>query len=749
MNRRKITANLCSKKYFLAVTLSVVIGSFLLLSGRAFAGGGVGTGGGGTGGGSTAGYGTRNGHGWLLYDTNGPGPSGGFRNGTAWGTVQGICQGANASGVMVFGIANSAGNIKGYNYIQDYSIGHYAAGTSVDGGRATAIDTFWAQASFNDLPNKGVSTAGFTFGGASGNVAWFCTGIDNVNHDPAGDSAMNCTAGFQGWVLDADNLNARLGIAIVIKPPGTGWNDPTSYKINDTANQAIPNPPFNTAALAAFGVTGNRGFTIALPSQFKNGTNYDWLIIAANAAGTPSNPLGFSVLGQGTFNCPVPSVGFRITPKADAALKPDVEDPNQVILKSGIINSAAVGVKGGTVKRSYYVRRISGGAPVPLPGIVNKVDNRTLTTFDYPDETVTIAPGFLQPGDRVCVEVYVSPASGTVDSTGNLVSTGTPATDSIEGCDRLVNRPYVTFSGGDVAAGGVFGSGACASGDIKTNSKGAAPWGSAAQLAVQAVGSIDGLPSARWRSNPGPVKGLSFANTDPASVYGGSFNNCQRMPDYFAEASALTPSNKSGAVAVPTSSGNQYWKASSASGISLDSGGNVSIPNNTHVKLYIEGNVTIAHNITYAGAGGWTSADQIPSFQLYVKGNIFISNNVTQLDGVYVAQPATIPTDGVINTCAEATDPNRLSKVYNSCNNKLTVYGAFMARHVDLMRSAGKSLRNAAGDTTPFSTSAAEQFILSPEAFIAKYSDNPTTCITSPNSCGPKFFYQTSLPPIL
>ncbi len=685
MSLRKTTAYLMSKRYLLVAALSVFFGSFLLLSGRAFAGGGVGTGGGATGGGSTAGYGTRNGHGWLLYDANGPGPSGGFRNGTAWGTVQGICRGANASGVMVFGIANSSGNVKGYNYIQDYSVGHWSDGSSVDFGRATAINTFWAKAAFDDLPNKGVSTAGFTFGGSSGNVAWFCTGIDNVNHDPAGDSAMNCTAGFQGWVLDADDLNARLGIAIVIKPPGTGWNDPTSFKINATANQPIPDPPFNTAALGAFGVGGNRGFTIALPAQFKNGSNYDWLILAANAAGTPSNPLGFSILGQGTFNCPVPSISFRINPKANAELKPDAEDPNQVILKAGITSNIGTGVKGGTVKRSYYVKKIAGGT-APLPGVVDKNDNRTLTSFDYPDETVAVNPATLQPGDSICVLVFVSPASGSIDSTGNLLSTGTPATDSIEGCDRFVNRPYVSFSGGDVAAGGSFGGGSCGTGEIKTNSKGAAPWGSAAQLAVQAVGAIDGLPSARWRTSPpGPANGLSFANDTGTGTYGGGFGACQSMPDYFADASALTPSTKSGAVAVPTVSSSQYWTVPAGGSVTLDSGGSVNIPINTHVKLYIKGDVTIAHDITYAGAGSWANTDQIPSFQLYVKGNIYISNNVRQLDGVYVAQPNGPPTtDGVISTCSEAgSGPNRLGLIYQNCSQKLTVYGAFMARHVD------------------------------------------------------------------
>ena len=53
----------------------------------------------------------------------------------------------------------------------------------------------------------------------NGNVAWFCTGINPARHDPTGSAVVSCDGGFQGWALDADNLFAQLGIAIVIKKP--------------------------------------------------------------------------------------------------------------------------------------------------------------------------------------------------------------------------------------------------------------------------------------------------------------------------------------------------------------------------------------------------------------------------------------------------------------------------------------------------------------------------------------------------
>lgn len=69
-----------SRKQVITTSLIIAISILsisLLTSSKVFAGGGIGGGGNASGGPSGGGgYSTRNGHGWMVYDINGPGPSG-------------------------------------------------------------------------------------------------------------------------------------------------------------------------------------------------------------------------------------------------------------------------------------------------------------------------------------------------------------------------------------------------------------------------------------------------------------------------------------------------------------------------------------------------------------------------------------------------------------------------------------------------------------------------------------------------
>lgn len=718
-----------SRKYvFLAsfAILLTVLASSFAISGKVLADGRVGAGGNGTGGSSSGGYNTRNGHGWMVYDVNGSGPSGGFRNGTAWGSVQAACREARAGSVMLFGIENDAGKTKGYNYIQDYSNGHYTPGTAVDGGLATAVPTSWAQAAFAQLPSQGVSTAGFTFGGANGNVAWFCTGIDNVNHDPAGDAAMNCSAGFQGWALDADDLNARLGIVVVIKSPGEAW-DTSNFKIYTTANREIPNPPFNTANLAVFGVTLNRGFTTPLPEQFKNGANHEWMVLAANAAGTPSNSLGFVILGQGNFNCPPVNHAFTISPKGQTRLLPDNEAPTQGQF-TNVGATTDETVNGVVLTRKYVVRKT--GQPdqnlaSPPPATVN-IPAGPAGIDLAPNPDVQPTPG-LAAGDQVCVIVTASPGSGEVNAADQIVSKG--ADKSAEFCDRVVNKPYLSVYAGDVYAGGNFsvsGSACTWSGGITAylNSVG---YGSGTQLAATALGVIsstvggEGFNSASLRASDIPTrpKGLNFANT-PASI-SGEFGESHCIKNYFADAgtAGATPD-------LSTAASGDYTVNHD---INL---ANITIPMGRHIRLFVQGKVTISGNIQFSNTTRSKQAD-IPSLQIIAR-NIDITNAAQVIDGLYVAQPeqGKETTQGIINTCVSATSNDEL---YGSCGNQLVINGAFVANQVKFRRTHG-SLRNASGDQPIFGshggtcsgvspggakpTCAGEVFNFTPEVYLAE-----------------------------
>lgn len=73
--------------------LVALVYTLFALSARVYAGSAGGPGGTGFGGNGT-GYDAQYGYSWYIYDVNGGGPSGGFRDGTTtWAFVQGACRG--------------------------------------------------------------------------------------------------------------------------------------------------------------------------------------------------------------------------------------------------------------------------------------------------------------------------------------------------------------------------------------------------------------------------------------------------------------------------------------------------------------------------------------------------------------------------------------------------------------------------------------------------------------------------------
>lgn len=148
---------------------------------QAQGGGGVGSGGSGSGSGvagactsGNPGHWTRCGWGWAVYATGGPGPTSGFRDSTRWSDVQATCRSAGASSVYGNIIYDAAlnGRIYDYKSAQDgppQYRSHFVAGTSVDHGRARAIDTSEARSAYDSL--SPALRAGFTFGN---DVGWFC-----------------------------------------------------------------------------------------------------------------------------------------------------------------------------------------------------------------------------------------------------------------------------------------------------------------------------------------------------------------------------------------------------------------------------------------------------------------------------------------------------------------------------------------------------------------------------------------------
>lgn len=544
---------------------------------------------------------------------------------------------------MIFGIANGAGSIRGYNYVQDYSTGLYPAGTSVDFGRATVVPSSWARTAFDRLPSEGVDTSGYIFGGSNGNVAWFCTGINPARHDPTGSAVVSCDGGFQGWALDADNLFAQLGIAIVIKKPSETWSS-SNYSTRTTGNQPIPNPPFDTGALAAFGVGGDRGFSVPIPDQFKDGSSYDWIVIAANATGTPGNPLGISTIGQGSasWNCSPPPVG------GDISVSVDCTNLNTAVFTF---------TKSGTIADQKVMSSIttSDGRSVAtnVPGTIGNSNFGAGIKVTYSSDPIT-----LQPGQKYTMSVSVSPGD---DST----------TDNSASCESQVQStsPYFRVYGHDVVVGRKFKtptSTDCSknTASVKAfNRQDGSNWvGAGSQFAVSATGVIDGFMSASMHSGnndgnevPKPQNGLSFLNSgnDPSTPIGNDQNaylGC--VPDYESFV------NNDGGFPQPP--------------------GDVTILTPTAIpanhRLYVNGDLTISGDIK-DNTASWSSIEDINPIIIIVKGNIKIASNVSRVDGLYVALGSD-GTGGEINTCSDLS---------MSCVNKLTVNGAFVAKKLSLI----------------------------------------------------------------
>lgn len=301
----------------------------------------------------------------------------------------------------------------------------------------------------------------------------------------------------------------------------------------------------------------------------------------------------------------------------------------------------------------------------------------------------------------------------------------------------VTQKPYIRAYGGDIFAGsssgcdgegwklyggnaGIYGFGTTAG------------TGSGAQLGVLAMGPVWVFNSAMLRTGvtaPLPPNGLTFGNeSSPLGKIG--ISECP--PDYWGKKTRTINNvldKGLGTIDLVNYTSGEYY-ADSARGTVVING--ASISNSRVVNLYVEGNLLILGNITYAGAGVWGSASDIPRLQIVVRGNIFIDKSVTQLDGIYVAQ------GGTIYTCTAGA--GGVADIYKDCNTQLTVNGALVATRIKWLRTFGH-LGNSTAAENPNSVSnctsigalvskptcASEIVNLGPEAWMVEQSTaNPT-----------------------
>ncbi|MCB0185496.1 MAG: hypothetical protein KDE31_14610, partial [Caldilineaceae bacterium] len=288
------------------------------------------------------------------------------------------------------------------------------------------------------------------------------------------------------------------------------------------------------------------------------------------------------------------------------------------------------------------------------------------------------------------------------------------------------NRPYLSVSGGDVYSGAMFGtSGVCdptttaaGSADIDTNgyyggnSGTSLPGSSNSQYAVFASGHIgqNGATNNTFRGNyaysrphtanpslgsPDYLDDALFANLN-VGTYPGNFYQGQTQPavpcvpiQSDESVDSLDAANPDVSVRGFLTSLGSGTRKITTDNVTID---DLTIPNGSRKTLLVDGDVTVAGNVTYDTSA--RTVDNIPYLKIVVSGNIYIEGGVSQLDGQYVARPtgSDITQSGLVDTCSTTggagTWPATLS--VGSCDaNQLVVNGSLSARRILWKRTSG------------------------------------------------------------
>lgn len=565
--------------------------------------------------------------------------------------------------------------------------------------------------------------------------------VDVKHREPTiGIDANGSCQAISGWAWDEDAPYTPLRTDVWLDgPAGVG-----QWITSLTANQ--PSPDVN----AIYPITGNSPHRFSLDIR---------PLIDYRTSGPRTFYLYFANLDQSgnqeawelrtvTVDIPTCGVPFSLTPKGSVKLQrggvPEDEDPDTAVFTDVGINASPETITGVTVTPRYEVRKVDGTVIVlgPSPGSFTGVtvgaSGANVVTSDSRGLAGLVA------GDRVCLVVTIDPGAGRISRAGAIIDSTIITTDV--DCKRISNKPYLSVYSGDVYSGGNFAVGsvpACrftAGISANTNSLN---FGSGTQLAATALGTILGFNSASLRTGGTPVKpsGLDFANTtsppgnfDPAS-------HC--IKDYFADKKGgAIPGNLSSLTA-----GNHDFQMGDTTL------GNITIQKGAHIRLFVEGTLTINGNISFNTTDSRASQADIPSLQIVAR-NINIISTVEQLDGVYVAEPNVggHASQGFINTCSDVTNKDNW---FSACNKQLVVNGSFIANKVQFLRTFG-SQRNASGDS-PFGgirggcandtgsgnerTCAGEIFNFTPELYLTAPNDGAA------DSSADEF--NMTLPPVL
>lgn len=391
-----------------------------------------------------------------------------------------------------------------------------------------------------------------------------------------------------------------------------------------------------------------------------------------------------------------------------------INPPSKVEPGDQISVTTYVTYSGGPPTPSWSNYSMSGSGGIGPIDVLNIwADGNTIymgsNTFTVPANTGTYSISWQ-------IQVNETPS-------GNCGGTFSVPGDSFD----VFNYPYIDVQGGDTAAGARFATNVgtpCASSN--TNA-GISTWnkndpsyaGAGGQYGASAFSFIQEFLTNKGNGNGEPYSSLSFGGVDayePAGKYGGFFGKGPCVDDWSKKPAAgqtlSKPNNQSlnGLDGVYVRTGDLTINPSN-------------IGANTHLTIYVTGDVAIKGNIKYAGNANptWASPTEIPSFKLVVQGRIFIDANVDQLDGVYVAVPTSgyetannsmnDPLSGTISTCSSGFSVLNPANTANigPCRRTLVVNGSFAANTVYFLRTIGSMS----------SGQPAEQFNYNPEVWLA------------------------------
>ena len=674
------------------------------------------------------------------------------------------------------GNAGSTGALHRGNLLEDHSVDQ-TYNFTIPAGAANG-QVYCQQINFGN-PNH--ETNSVIFNGIRSSDPACVTVVINITPSWLG-VGVSCNE-ISGWAFDPDTPASNLQVDIYVDGPPDP--DPTvnasRYLGSTTTGLSSPTinatPFFDSPAPRA----GNPGFYVAMPAALQDGLNHSFYVYVHDTDGVTLTGAAAVTLGDTHVDHiagadPITMVGcgnFTLAPDEGGEFIPDSEDPTQFCSVNPHVTTTFPGrspdAPALNVPASSPITFTKGGSNIGPSSSVGSSFAAGVTSRNPPP---CVPVGTITAGVQFCTALSVTPSSGIIDNNGTILAGATSSATDDSNCATVVNKPTFQSNAGGLSAGGNFpDSGTCSGGGTLggyTNDI-AAPFGSGAGLAAIGLTKIVGVSSGKGSTiqsaGASGASWLNFSNTTPplttstdSPALGGAFGgtHCFTNP-----AKPDGTPNDLGSTVTLGLPGGLLSGAHAGGSISNLSSGFPGLKAGHNVALYVTGDVYISSNIAYFLPVPWSfspgsaGSSTVPSFTLVVTGgNIYIAPGVTQLDGIYVAK-ATNATNGKIYTCGTPVSsfaPMPISSLYTSCNNQLTINGAFVANQVKLMRTYG-SLRNDragapgpcanAGIPSTLGTCSAEVFNFSPELYL---SNQP---IKKQGNGANVFDALTSLPPVL